>query len=238
MFTRLLTRPFVFSAGLPAPLNRVVTPTAMPSLRRFAHVAARRKEIVLPCEKRGLRLRRTMLAFLLATLALTLPQASAGTDATALTGGSPTSIGCIACDGQSRFLAPGVPLMTKGSRYGATPEERQVAIPLPAGDLSHLRVKLSTNDQGKHIFAVRVNGNPTGLGCATFFVAASDSATVVNQYDHCVSNPDTKITIVAGDVVSLAVSDFGTTDAGDETVTFSIEFVPLTPVPPPPAPLQ
>lgn len=118
--------------------------------------------------------------------------------------------------------------MTKGLGNNNA-AERQVSVPLPAGTLRNLRVKLSAKDQGSHGFGLWVNGVGSPIGCSTWagpWPPYADS----QRFDHCESNPAISVTINAGDVISIGIGDGGTPyDPGDKTARFSIEFIPAVP---------
>ena len=137
-----------------------------------------------------------------------------------LTGGTTGGIGCIYCDGQPRYVAPGVPYTAVG--YGGA---SQVGVPLPAGTLTNLRVKLSSTDVDSHNYTVVVNGVATPLGCVTYQQPYYDCS--LPRADNCQSAAGASVTINAGDLVSISMGDGGACyDPGSEIMRFSIVFTP------------
>lgn len=92
-----------------------------------------------------------------------------------------------------------------------------VSIPLPAGTLSHLQIKMNVSDPGRHGFTVYINSSPVGISCNTWTPSATD---------HCESASDQTATVNDGDVMSIGVGEGGYDPGGGEYVRWSIQLAP------------
>jgi hypothetical protein len=155
-----------------------------------------------------------------------------GGGSTLLTAGSDGNVGCIFCDGQARYLAPGVPFMVTGNGCppsgNAPAAHNMVSVPMPAGTLTNLRVKASRVDQDAHGYFVSVNDpcNPGGTGslsCNTY----GPSFPPTQHFDSCQSPAGGSLHINAGDRIAIGIADGGATfDDGLFSARFSMQFTP------------
>ncbi len=131
---------------------------------------------------------------------------------------APDDIGCIPCDGQARFMAPGQPGVALGSGEN-NPAALQKSVALESGGkLGHLKVTATSADGGIWTYTLWVNGSPSTLGCKM------DVGSTLCSYDG-------EVAVKAGDKVTVAVGNPGapfsaTAGRGKFQVSYSFTLTP------------